>query len=88
MPGCTSSADAKAIAIHADYVTELKLQSDTVVAPSDDGQRTPPKKLRYASPDEDKVRFAHARKSEEKLLLEIEQCRIEYLTLAEKLRIF
>jgi hypothetical protein len=50
--------------------------------------RTPPKKLRYASPDEDKVRFAHARKSEEKLLLEIEQCRIEYLTLAEKLRIF
>lgn len=50
--------------------------------------KTPPKKLRYASPDEDKIRFAHARKSEEKLLLEIEQCRIEYLTLAEKLRIF
>jgi DNA-binding NtrC family response regulator len=50
--------------------------------------KTPAKRLRYASPDEDKVRFNHARKSEEKLLLEIEQCRIEYLTLAEKLRIF
>lgn len=48
---------------------------------------TPPKKLRYADADEDRVRFSHARKSEEKLRSEIEQCRIEYLTLAEKLRI-
>ncbi len=48
---------------------------------------TPVKKLRYASADEDRVRFEHARKSEEKLLHEIEQCRIEYLELAEKLRI-
>lgn len=51
------------------------------------GSRGAPKKLRYASPDEDKVRFEHARKSEDKLLHEIEQCRIEYLELAEKLRI-
>jgi two-component system response regulator FixJ len=47
----------------------------------------PSKKLRYASPDEDKIRFEHARKSEEKLLQELSQCRIEYLALAEKLRI-
>ncbi|MBS1962163.1 MAG: response regulator [Bdellovibrionales bacterium] len=46
-----------------------------------------PKKLRYADPDEDAIRFGHARKSAEKLLHEIEQCRIEYLALAEKLRI-
>jgi DNA-binding NtrC family response regulator len=44
-----------------------------------------PKKLRYASMDEDKVRFDHARKSEEKLLHELDQCRIEYIKLAEKL---
>jgi len=50
-------------------------------------QPNAPKKLRYASADEDQVRFEHARKSEEKLLLEIEQCRIEYLALAERLRI-
>jgi FixJ family two-component response regulator len=53
----------------------------------DSGAKTQPKKLRYASADEDQVRFEHARKSEEKLLQEIEQCRIEYLTLAESLRI-
>lgn len=49
--------------------------------------KTAPKKLRYATADEDQVRFEHARKSEEKLLQEIEQCRIEYLKLAERLRI-
>jgi DNA-binding NtrC family response regulator len=47
----------------------------------------PFKKLRYAHLDEDQIRFEHARKSEEKLLHEIEQCRIEYLKLAEKVRI-
>lgn len=50
-------------------------------------KKNPPKKLRYAATDEDKIRFEHARKSEEKLLHEIEECRIEYLSLAEKLRI-
>ncbi len=45
------------------------------------------KNLHYAHLDEDQVRFEHARKSEEKLLLEIEQCRIEYLGLAARLRI-
>lgn len=41
------------------------------------------KKLRYAAPDEDQISFSHAGKSEEKLLNELEQCRIEYLTLAQ-----
>jgi hypothetical protein len=47
----------------------------------------PIKKLRYAHLDEDQVRFEHARKSEEMLLHAIEQCRIEYLKLAERLRV-
>lgn len=43
------------------------------------------KKLHYLSHDEDTIRFQHASKREEKLLAELEQCRREYLELAEKL---
>lgn len=43
-----------------------------------------PRKLRYACDDEDKIRFEHAPKSEEKLLQEIEKFRLEYLSLAVK----
>lgn len=46
------------------------------------------KRLAYADPDEDGVRFSHARKSEEKLLAELNSCRIEYLALARSLGIF
>jgi two-component system response regulator FixJ len=42
-------------------------------------------KLFYASTDEDTVRFQHANMREEKILGEIERCRIEYLSLAEAL---
>lgn len=47
--------------------------------------KTNTKKLHYASSDEDALRFKHANKREEKLLAELEQCRLEYLGLAEKL---
>lgn len=44
------------------------------------------KKLRYIERDEDRIKFTHARKSEEKLLAELEECRIEYLSLAEEMQ--
>jgi len=44
------------------------------------------KKLRYMAQDEDRIKFTHARKSEEKLLAELEQCRTEYLALAEEIQ--
>lgn len=56
--------------------THLNRLVDRVKAPSAN-------KIRYAAPDEEKVRFSHARKSEEKLLAELEQYRIEYLRLAQ-----
>lgn len=43
------------------------------------------KKIHYMSTDEDTIRFQHASKREEKLLVELDQCRREYLELAEKL---
>jgi hypothetical protein len=43
------------------------------------------KKLSYASPDEDTIRFQHASKREDKLLSELERCRLEYITLAGNL---
>lgn len=46
------------------------------------------KRLAYADSDEDGVRFLHARKSEEKLIAELNQCRLEYLALARSLGIF
>ncbi len=44
------------------------------------------KRLRYAAHDEDKVRFQHARKGEDKLLPELEECRNEYLKLAPEVQ--
>ncbi|MBC7385273.1 MAG: response regulator [Cryobacterium sp.] len=45
-------------------------------------------KLKYLWPDEEEIQFRHALKSEEKLLRELDQCRIEYLGLARLRRIF
>jgi two-component system response regulator FixJ len=44
--------------------------------------QTSTKKLHYASDEEDTIRFQHASKREEKLLAELERCRIEYISLA------
>jgi len=73
--------------VHQLIITQLLLTTtkvnrlyDLIGAP----KKAAPKKLRYAAIDEDQVKFDHARKSEEKLLSELEQCRIEYLTLAQK----